>query len=99
MGVGLALATLYYTWREDPIPKSGDSVRVATVFASLYWVTGLAAWFFPGALAVDPEFGDGFPQLYIFGSLLLLSWLGCWLEMSRLSRIAGDTTVLRGKKT
>jgi hypothetical protein len=105
MGMLLGLATLYYTWREDPTPKSGakdgregDSVRVATIFASLYYVAGLAAWFFPGALAVDPEFGEGFPQLYIFGSQLLVVWFGCWLEMSRLSRIAADNTALRSKK-
>ena len=95
MGVCLSMAILYYTWRRDPETDDGDSIKVATVFASLYWVSGIAAWFFPGALAVDPEFGEGFPQLYIFGPALLTSWLACWLESSRLSTLKGVSSVHR----
>jgi hypothetical protein len=86
MGAMLSLATLYYTWRIDVSPD-GDSIKTATVFASLYWITALAAWFFPGSLAVDPEFGTGFPQLPIFSGMLVLAWIGCWLEMRRLSGV------------
>ncbi|KAH7361074.1 hypothetical protein BKA65DRAFT_523844 [Rhexocercosporidium sp. MPI-PUGE-AT-0058] len=47
MGLGLGLATLFYT----------DSLFTAAVFGSIYWVTGLSAILYPGTLAVDPEFG------------------------------------------
>ncbi len=82
MAAFLTIATFYYTWRIDPSP-SNDSIKTATVFASLYWVTALAAYFFPGSLAVDPEFGTGFPQLPLFAGMLGLAWIGCWLEMRR----------------
>jgi hypothetical protein len=29
---------------------------------------------------VDPEFGTGFPQLFIFGPLMVGSWVGAWVE-------------------
>ncbi len=83
IGVCLSILILYYTWRTDPSLAKGDSIKTATVLASLYWLTGLAAWFFPGSLAVDPEFGTGFPQLPIFSGMLALAWTGYWLEMRR----------------
>lgn len=86
MGAFLTVAILYYTWRTDPSPN-GDSVKTATVFASLYWVTALVAYFFPGSLAIDPEFGTGFPQLPLFLGMLGLSWTGCWFEMRRLAGV------------
>lgn len=66
---------------------NGDSIRVATVFACIYPLTSLSAWFFPGVLAVDPEFGEGFPQLPLFVSGLALIGLACWLETSRVARV------------
>ncbi|KAL6249659.1 hypothetical protein RBB50_003514 [Rhinocladiella similis] len=64
-----------------------ESIKTATVLGSLYFVTGLAAWFFPGSLAVDPEFGTGFPQFPLFTGLLGLAWMGGWLELRRLSSL------------
>ncbi|KEF58577.1 uncharacterized protein A1O9_06503 [Exophiala aquamarina CBS 119918] len=82
MGVCLGLACLYYTWRDSTI----DSAVTATIFGSVYYVTGLAAWFYPETLAVDPEFGEGFPQLKIFATALVLAWAGCALEVRRVGR-------------
>ena len=79
MGLCLGLACVYYTWRDS----TADSAITAMVFGSLYYVTGLAAWFFPGTLPMDPEFGEGFPQLKIFGTGILLAWAGCALEVFR----------------
>jgi len=81
MGVGLALATLYYTWRTTPVIAAKDSLFTATVFSSLYWITGLSAILYPGAKGMDPEFGEGFPQIWLFGGLLTTSWVGYWAEM------------------
>jgi hypothetical protein len=52
----------------------------AAIFGSLYWITGMSAIFYPGSLAVDPEFGEGFPQLPLFLGLAISSWAGWWIE-------------------
>lgn len=60
-------------------------LHMAVWLASMYWITQLSAWFFPGALALDPP-GDpkSFPQFYISSTLLTLTGLGYWLEARRL---------------
>jgi hypothetical protein len=88
MGVGLGLATLYFTYRAAPSLASSatalelkqDDFFTAAIFGSLYWITGLSGILYPGSLAVDPEFGEGFPQLAIFVPLTVFSWAGAWLE-------------------
>lgn len=76
MSLGLALGILsaYYTWRPTAFPK--DSLRTAAIFGSLYYVAALSAILYPGTLAVDPEFGQGFPQLGLFLAMTGLAWLG-----------------------
>ncbi|RMD41412.1 hypothetical protein DV735_g3691, partial [Chaetothyriales sp. CBS 134920] len=61
-----------------------NSLLAAVVIGSFYGISGLTGGLYPGSLPVDPEFGDGFPQLYIFGTQLALNWLGYWLEVQRL---------------
>lgn len=73
-GLTLGILTFYYTWRASPQPK--DSLRTAAILGSLYYVCGLSAILYPGTLAVDPEFGEGFPQFWLFTGLMALSWLG-----------------------
>ena len=54
LGVVLGACALYFVWR-----RKGDQAiqfRVALVLASLYWITQVAAGFFPGIAFVDPEF-------------------------------------------
>lgn len=81
MGVGLGLASLYYTFRSTPnSAAAADSLFIAAIFGSLYWITGISAIFYPGSLAVDPEFGEGFPQFPLFAGLLASTWIGWWLE-------------------
>ena len=81
MGLLLGLATLYYTYRSRPsgLAKK-DDYFTAAIFGSLYWITGLTAILYPGSKGVDPEFGEGFPQIYIFGPLMVASWFGAWVE-------------------
>lgn len=73
-GFTLGILTLYYTWRATPQPK--DSLKTAAILGSLYYVAGLSAILYPGTLAVDPEFGEGFPQFWLFTGLMTLPWLG-----------------------
>jgi len=80
MSLGLILGALclYYTFRRSNNQR--DSLRTAAVLGSIYFIAGLSAILYPGSLAVDPEFGTGFPQLPIFVGIIVASWGGYWLE-------------------
>lgn len=43
---------------------------------SAYYVAGLSAILYPGSLAVDPEFGEGFPQFWGFVGMAVVPWVG-----------------------
>ncbi|TVY56930.1 hypothetical protein LSUE1_G009703, partial [Lachnellula suecica] len=67
MGLCLGLITLFYTHRRTKsVNEEKESLRTAAVFGSLYWITGLSAILYPGSAGMDPEFGDGFPQFWMF---------------------------------
>lgn len=70
----LGLLTIYYTWRPTPQPK--DSLWTAAILCSAYYVAGLSAILYPGSLAVDPEFGEGFPQFWGFVGMAVVPWVG-----------------------
>ena len=82
MGMGLGLATAYYTWRRG---YDEDSLRTACLFGSLYWVTQLSAICYPGTLMIDPEFGTGHPQVYVVAAMLGSVGLAWWLESKRMA--------------
>ena len=73
-GAALGLLSAYYTWR--PTPNPADSLRTAAIFGSLYFVTALSGIFYPGAEGMDPEFGEGFPQMWPFLGFSGLPWVG-----------------------
>ena len=80
----MGLATLYYTLRKCSTPKMArDSLFTAAIFGSLCWLAGLSAILYPGSKAIDPEFGEGFPQFGLFLGLGAGSWIAWWLETSR----------------
>ena len=61
MGAILCLTSAYFCFR-DTNPIGGlnatrDSVWTAAVIGSMYTITGISGFFYPGALGVDPEFG------------------------------------------
>lgn len=87
MGLTLGLSTLYYLYRPAGVNK--ESLNTATWLASMYWITQLMAWFFPGSLPKDPEYGEGFPQFYISTALLSLTALGSLLEGNRIAALSG----------
>jgi len=81
MTLCMLATTVYFTFR----PTSGaaaarDSLFTALICASVYCVTGMSAILYPGAGGTDPEFGEGFPQFWVFLGLWLLAMLGWWLE-------------------
>ena len=83
MGAGLGLLTLYYTWSSTTAPH--ETLTTAAFLGSLYWLTGLSAILYPGAKGIDPEFGEGFPQFWVFSGLFAITWAGWWLERGNLS--------------
>ncbi|RAO72243.1 uncharacterized protein BHQ10_008255 [Talaromyces amestolkiae] len=90
MGAVLGLTTFYflYGWPAQSSQSAATqrlSLHTASWVASLYWITQLSALFYPGSLAVDPEFGEGAPQVYICAVLLSLIGVGLWLERSRIA--------------
>jgi hypothetical protein len=59
-GVALSIATLINLWR----PGAGRiGVDAAALSASVYWVSQLSAFFYPGTASVDPPGKDTWPQL------------------------------------
>jgi hypothetical protein len=59
-GVALSIATLINLWR----PTSGRvGVDAAALSASVYFVSQLSAFFYPGTASVDPPGKDSWPQL------------------------------------
>lgn len=82
MGVALGLASLYYGFRSTENAKTKkDSLTTAAVFGTIYWITGLSAILYPGSKGTDPEFGEGFPQAYMFTIFGICSVLGSYLEV------------------
>lgn len=89
MGLLLGLSSLYYTFRSTTsIDVAKESVRTAVLLGVLYWVSGLSAILYPGSLGTDPEFGEGFPQLYAFTMFGVCSLVGGVLESKRIERVA-----------
>ncbi|MCJ1310163.1 hypothetical protein MMC25_003824 [Agyrium rufum] len=89
MSAGLILGSLslYYTFRKvNPAAAMADSILTAALTGSVYWVSGLSAILYPGSKGLDPEFGEGFPQKWLFGGLLMGNWVGWYLEVRRLGR-------------
>lgn len=52
-----------------------------------YWVTGLSAILYPGSGAIDPEFGEGFPQFWAFMAFGVCSLVGGVLERRRIEGV------------
>ncbi|KAG4030073.1 hypothetical protein MFRU_013g00970 [Monilinia fructicola] len=63
-----------------------DSMITAAIAGSLYWIAGLSAILYPGSKAMDPEFGDGFPQAIVFPIFASLAIVGAWMEVRGLDR-------------
>lgn len=61
-----------------------DSMITAAITGTLYWITGLSAILYPGSKAMDPEFGDAFPQAIVFPIFMGMAIVGAWLEVKGL---------------
>jgi hypothetical protein len=59
-GVALSAATLVNMWR---LGSGRIGLDAAALSASVYWVSQLSAFFYPGTASVDPPGKDNWPQL------------------------------------
>ncbi|KAF2787640.1 hypothetical protein K505DRAFT_329538 [Melanomma pulvis-pyrius CBS 109.77] len=85
-GLLLGVSAIYYLVRATPSPALElQSLYFATWLLCLNWIAQLSASLYPGSLPMDPEFGDGFPQLYICTGLLSVVGLGYALERRRMA--------------
>lgn len=66
--------------KEEDVEVGKDDLWTAAIFASVYYFAGLSAILYPGSLAVDPEFGEGFPQLIPFVVMGVLPFVGYWVD-------------------
>jgi hypothetical protein len=93
MGAAIGLITFYVIFFLLPSSKSirGQKLHLTWVLVmqSMIYLSSLSGIFYPGAGWMDPQFGDGKPQLYGFPVLLVLLWGGWWVEIRRLDGVAG----------
>lgn len=57
------------------------------VLQNLMYISSLSGILYPGAGWTDPEFGDGKPQAYVFPWLVVVLWVGWWIERKRIGRV------------
>jgi hypothetical protein len=86
--VFLEFMTFYYTWRPSFLAtgkEQRESLFVAALTGSAFFITGLLAPLYPGALCVDKgvESGEpGTPGNWIYGVPLALNWIGYFLAIA-----------------
>lgn len=57
------------------------------VLQNLVYLSSLSGILYPGAGWTDPEFGEGRrPQMFVFPCLVVVCWVGWWLERKRIAR-------------
>jgi hypothetical protein len=87
-GLFTGLITYYTLYILLPATKSADQqishLTWILVLQTLFYGSSLSGILYPGAGWMDPEFGDGSPQLYGFPVLLGLAWVGWGLERQRI---------------
>lgn len=52
------------------------------------YLSSLSGILYPGAGWTDPEFGDDKPQLYVFPWLVVVCWVGWYVERRRIDILA-----------
>lgn len=88
MGLFIGIITFYILY--ITIPSTSSTTLQLThltwvaVLQTLIYGSSLSGILYPGAKWMDPEFGDGSPQLYGFPIFVGLVWVGWGIERRRL---------------
>ena len=93
IGLFIGLITFYILFALLPGTASPKEQKLhltwVLVLQNLMYLSSLSGILYPGAGWMDPQFGEGKPQAYGFPVLISLTWIGWWLETSRLEGGAG----------
>lgn len=90
LSVVTLLLVVYYLYRPLPAPSEAverDSLWTAAVIGTIYCGSAMTGVLYPGAEGTDPEFGEGFPQKWLFTGLIILNWAGWGWERGHLSGV------------
>ncbi|KAF1842701.1 uncharacterized protein K460DRAFT_367660 [Cucurbitaria berberidis CBS 394.84] len=91
MGLFIGLITWYTLYFLLPSIQSPllqlAHLHWVVVLQSLIYISSLTGILYPGALWMDPQFGEGSPQLYGFPVFVGLAWVGWYIERQRLLRV------------
>lgn len=88
MGLFIGIITFYVLYVVIPSTPSPSTqlthLTWIAVLHTLIYTSSLSGILYPGAAWMDPEFGDGSPQLYGFPIFVVLVWAGWGVERGRL---------------
>lgn len=88
LGTTIGLFALYVLWLKSLTDES--KLKIASVLASLYWITQAGAILFPGTALHDPEFshpGQAPAQLIVDVVMLVMLGIGYGLESRRIRQM------------
>ena len=84
LGAALGSLALYLLYRSEP-KYTTDTAFIVALLDSLYFISQLSAWFYPGSAAQDPPADPyWFPQAFFACPIIGLCGLGYWLELTSL---------------
>lgn len=77
--------TLYIVlpWTSTPALQLSHLTWIL-VLQTLIYISSLSGILYPGAMWMDPQFGNGSPQLYAFPVIVVLAWVGWAVERRRI---------------
>lgn len=101
MGLMIGIITFYVLYVTIPSTSSLSTqvlhLTWIAVLQTLIYGSSLSGILYPGAAWMDPEFGEGRPQLYAFPVLVGAVWVGWGVERGRLGRLGDGKEGGKGK--
>jgi cobalamin synthase len=88
MGLFTSLITFYILYFVLPSVSLSPQTQLIhlnwiLLLQNMLYLSSLSGILYPGAGWMDPEFGEGKPQLYGALVLVMLAWVGWWVERRR----------------
>lgn len=90
IGLFAGLITPYVLFVLEPSAAAPEVKRAhlgwVLALQNIVYLSSLSGILYPGAGWTDPQFGDARPQFYAFPVLVVLVWVGWWVEVRRVGR-------------
>ncbi|KAH7086946.1 hypothetical protein FB567DRAFT_526605 [Paraphoma chrysanthemicola] len=94
MGLFIGLITYYILYIQLPSTHSPalykSHLMWVLILQTLIYTSSLSGILYPGALWMDPQFGEGKPQFYGFPPILTMAWVGWWVERRRVDGLLSE---------